>query len=85
MPFLFGVTVAIGFKDFLPPGYQHLRVYDRGKNKKIEVNTELIEYFYSVSPKETAIVFYEANQMRIVVTPYSFEQIFIIFSEGKVE
>ncbi len=77
--------VAVGFKDFLPAGYQHLRIFDKVKGVKIEVNTELIEYFYAVSKTETAICFYEGSQMRVIVTPYSFQQIFIVFSEGMVE
>lgn len=75
--------MGISFKDFLPKGYSHVYVYDKRKKHKTEVNVELIKSFYSLSEKETVIVFMDDDKMRMVITPYTLRQIFTVFSEGK--
>lgn len=73
----------MGFKEFLPQGYSNLMVYDKIKKEKVSVPAELLISFRYMSDSTTVVAFYEGNKRRLVLTPYSMNQIVKIFSEGE--
>ena len=72
----------VSFKDFLPSNYSNLIVYNKKHKQKISIRAELIISFLSVSPSETLVSFYEGKQRRMILTPYTLEQIYNVFTEG---
>lgn len=73
------------FNDFLPKHLTNLVICDKKTNKRTVINAQLIVKFYNIGVNTSVIVYNELQTKRMIVIPYSIEEMLNVFTVGIIE